>query len=594
MIQLQDYQSELQGIIDSVGQTLNLEAALFDTQSKLIASTSTYLEQKGHAVHAPSIEEVLQNGRLLVNKPGFMKSCIGCRFKDNCPSTIEILNSIKVDQRPVGVITLTSFTKAGHNRITEHIDVYANMLNIMTDLIANLVYYKSKSHHLETVETLFQATLNSNPDSLLAVDNQGGISHANASAHKLFAFCGLYTRSLRQVIPDYIGTRILAGQTVTNEMVRINNNTTLVSSVPLHQSGTFSGALVRFSDTTLVKPKPAKEIKAPAFSLQSLKGDSPQMSFLKERIIKIANSASTVLITGETGTGKGVAAKAIHFVSQRKNFPLISINCASIPENLFESELFGYEEGAFTGARKGGKPGQFELAQHGTLFLDEIGELPMHVQSKLLKVLQDHTIERVGGMNSLPIDVRIIAATNKNLEAMVAAGHFREDLYYRLNVIPLTVAPLRERREDMMSLAESFLEKYNLRIGKKIKGFSDAALKLMHQHPWPGNIRELENCVEYAVNIEDGPEIELRSLPERYWSTVTAPTSSSALSLTTPMSGSSVSPSQVPARQIVLDAEYQQICSALDRHGWHVKGKETAAKELGMGLRTLYRKLGKK
>jgi len=246
---------------------------------------------------------------------------------------------------------------------------------------------------------------------------------------------------------------------------------------------------------------------------QSLIGSSEKMGEIFKVIDKVADTPSTVLITGESGTGKELVATALHDGSSRRDKPLIKINCAAIPKDLMESELFGYERGAFTGAVTS-KPGRFELADGGTLFLDEIGEVPIEMQVKLLRVLQESEFERVGGIKTTKVDVRLIAATNRDLEKEIEAGRFRKDLYYRLNVVPIHLAPLRDRATDVPLLVRHFIEKYNKRLNKKIEGISDEALARLQAYPWPGNIRELENMMERVLLFADGPRIELGDLPE--------------------------------------------------------------------------------
>ncbi|MBL8934748.1 MAG: sigma-54-dependent Fis family transcriptional regulator [Archangium sp.] len=245
----------------------------------------------------------------------------------------------------------------------------------------------------------------------------------------------------------------------------------------------------------------------------SIVGDSPQVTEIFKIIDKVADSPSTVLITGESGTGKELIATALHDGSSRKDKPLIKINCAAIPKDLMESELFGYERGAFTGAVTS-KPGRFELADGGTLFLDEIGEVPIEMQVKLLRVLQESEFERVGGIKTTRVDVRLIAATNRDLAAEVEAGRFRKDLFYRLNVVPIHLPSLRDRRTDVPALVRHFIEKYNKRLNKKIEGIADDALAMLQAYPWPGNIRELENMMERVLLFADGPRIEVKDLPE--------------------------------------------------------------------------------
>jgi len=245
----------------------------------------------------------------------------------------------------------------------------------------------------------------------------------------------------------------------------------------------------------------------------ALVGSSPQMQDVMKVIEKVADTPSTVLITGESGTGKELIATALHEGSSRHDKPFIRINCAAIPRDLIESELFGYERGAFTGAVTS-KPGRFELADGGTLFLDEIGEVPVEMQVKLLRALQESEFERVGGIKTTHVDVRLIAATNRDLNAEIEAGRFRKDLYYRLAVVPINVPPLRERPSDVPTLVRHFVDKYNRRLNKRIEGMTDEAMSLLQAYAWPGNIRELENLIERTLLFADGPLIGAGDLPQ--------------------------------------------------------------------------------
>ncbi len=236
-------------------------------------------------------------------------------------------------------------------------------------------------------------------------------------------------------------------------------------------------------------------------------GEDEKMKALMRMIERVANSDVTVLIQGESGTGKELFAKAIHTISNRRDFPYIRMNCAAIPETLMESELFGYEKGAFTGAVSS-KPGKFELADKGTILLDEISEMPLHLQAKLLRVLQEKEIDRLGGRQTVKVDTRVIATTNRDLAKEVREGRFREDLFFRLSVLPLYIPALRERRSDIPLLARHFLTRFNKRIGKTIGAISDAAMALLMEYDWPGNVRELENCILRAVILCDGDIIE--------------------------------------------------------------------------------------
>ena len=242
-------------------------------------------------------------------------------------------------------------------------------------------------------------------------------------------------------------------------------------------------------------------------------GQSARMKDIYAIIEKVAATPSTVLITGESGTGKELVASALHENSQRQDQPFIKVNCAAIPKDLMESEFFGYERGAFTGAVSS-KPGRFELADHGTLFLDEIAEIPPAMQVKLLRALQEGEFERVGGIRSIKVDVRVVAATNRDLAREIEAQNFREDLYYRLNVVPIALPALRDRKEDIPLLVQAFVNKYNKRLGKSVKGMTDDALARLAGYGWPGNIRELENVVERTLLFADSELIDAADLPE--------------------------------------------------------------------------------
>lgn len=258
--------------------------------------------------------------------------------------------------------------------------------------------------------------------------------------------------------------------------------------------------------------KAVKQIHGAKYSWDNIVACSKPMTECKNAAKRMARSKFNVLITGESGVGKELMAQAIHNESDRKDYPFVKVNCAAIPENLLESELFGYEEGAFTGALRGGKMGKFELADHGTIFLDEIGDMPLNMQSKILRVLQEGELERVGGNKTIKVDVRVIAATNRNLEQMIVKGEFREDLYFRLNVLSLDIPPLRERRDDIALLVEQFLYELQQDMGiyKKV---DSKVMDILLKYPWPGNIRELKNIIERMAVNSEGDVIVMSDVP---------------------------------------------------------------------------------
>jgi len=316
-----------------------------------------------------------------------------------------------------------------------------------------------------------------------------------------------------------------------------------------------------------------EEIRLQAKKMDDIVVRSPEMQRIIELAVRVSKVDSTVIITGESGVGKDVVAKQIHYLSKRKNNSFIKINCGAIPENLLESELFGYEGGAFTGAKKEGKPGMFELASGGTLFLDEVGDLPLSLQVKLLRVIQEREIVRVGGVKTIKVDVRLISATNKDLAAMIQEGTFREDLFYRLNVVNIQIPPLRERREDMEYLLGFMLHKHNQHYGLNKKLTATVVERLL-SYSWPGNIREMENMMERLVVLTDDEYIQLKHLPSFLQGEVIA-------------SKEIILSSIIPLKDAIEEVEQQLIRKALDKYVTTRK----VAKMLGINQSTVVRKI---
>ena len=310
--------------------------------------------------------------------------------------------------------------------------------------------------------------------------------------------------------------------------------------------------------------------------ISSIIGKSAAMRHIFDLVRKVAPTKASVLITGESGVGKEVIADAIHNLSPRREKPLVKVHCAALAESLLESELFGHEKGAFTGAQNR-KRGRFEMADSGSLFLDEIGEINQNVQIKILRVLQEKKFERVGGEATVDVDVRFIAATNRDLKLEIAEGRFREDLYYRLNVVNIHVPPLRERREDIPLLAATFLHEFSQENGKELDGFEPRARTALYSYDWPGNVRELENAVEYGVNMAFGDIIGLDAVPGRL--------------LRNEAVGTFSTDSDLPLSAQVKRFEREVIAGKLKKHGTNGNAKDKVAQELGLSRATLYRKL---
>lgn len=316
-----------------------------------------------------------------------------------------------------------------------------------------------------------------------------------------------------------------------------------------------------------------KAIQRAKYTFDNIIAEDINSIEIKKIAEKIAKKDTTVLITGESGTGKELFAQAIHNASIRSNGPFVAVNCASLQTNLLESELFGYKEGSFTGATKEGKIGLFEAANGGTIFLDEIAEMDFSLQSKLLRTLQENTVRRIGSVKEISIDVRVIAATNKDLDKMISSNQFREDLYYRIAVFPLQLLPLRNRRGDIMTLINFFIESHEDKLKRRID-ISKQAKEILINYEWPGNIRELRNCIEFAVNMMDDFLIDYIHLPKRIQN-----------------SSNVISNSVERLENIIKKEEKRYINKAIEIHGDSVDGKKKAAKALGISLASLYNKM---
>jgi PAS domain S-box-containing protein len=372
-------------------------------------------------------------------------------------------------------------------------------------------------------------------DGIIMVDSQGIVTMINQT------YCDFLGVNINEVIGKHVtevveNTRmhivVKTGKPEIGSVMSVGDKKIIVMRTPIWKDNKVIGAIgkVLYTDISQLKTlaqrlnvaestldfykQELKRVRGAKYSFEQIIGDHEKMREAKDLARKVANSRSTVLIRGESGTGKELFAHAIHEASNRSDGPLIRINCAAIPANIIEAELFGYEEGAFTGAKKGGKPGKIEQAQGGTLFLDEVGDMPLDMQVKLLRVLQEKEVERIGGTQLNQIDIRVIAATNRPLEEMVKSGQFREDLYYRLNVFHILIPPLRERGPDVITTAQLILGEINSELGTSISGFQKDVEELLSSYHWPGNVREMQNVIERSIHLAvNGSQICLEHLP---------------------------------------------------------------------------------
>jgi len=435
-------------------------------------------------------------------------------------------------------------------------------------------------------------------EGMVIVDADGCITKFNYEKLLGLKEADVLGRHVSDVIENTEIPRVIkTGKAELGEIQNINGHDMIVSRIPIQKNGHIIGAVgtVMFRDIKEVKYLAQKlgkleskvnqykseidRIHQAKYSFENIITSNPKMIYLIDLAKKASDSNSTILIEGESGTGKEYFAHAIHKASYRKYGPFIRINCAAIPKELIESELFGYEEGAFTGAKKSGKIGKFELANGGTLFLDEIGTLPLEMQVKLLRVLEEREVERVGGHRKIDLDIRVIAATNEHLDEMVRMRQFREDLYYRLNVIKLSLPPLRERQGDIGLLANHLLDQFYSVYQKGPDKITSGALELLRAHSWPGNVRELRNVIERAVSIAQDKVIYSKDLPEYLHGKMNE-------------SLENIDYEHVPMKlkEIVAKAEIEAILDAIRKCDGN---KSVAAQLLGIHRTALYKKMTK-
>ncbi len=569
-------------IAEAITEALEIETEIIDDQMKIIGGTGRYknkigtYEEEGDLNSGYIYSRLLKTGETYIN----LSPAEDLEYHAQEGELAELCCPIKYENRTIGLIGLVAFTETQKEKIENSQEHLFLFLNRMAFLIASKLAEVKNSNELK-------ATIESIHDGIMTVNIDLKIVSCNYMAQQLLGkfkdeILGLSLSSIwsaeeaRKVIETGIPAKDKEeiyedkGKVIRHFLCNIMPIVDIYNETGKNDS--VLGAVISFQNITEVRTRiyhMTGRNKMTCF--EDIIGKSEAIEDVKKRSLQVSSSDSTVLITGESGTGKELFARSIHFASPRKDNSFITVNCGAIPETLLESELFGYEKGAFTGADKS-KVGKFELADKGTIFLDEIGDMPIHLQVKLLHVIQNRQLERVGGIRTIPIDVRIIAATNKNLEEMIRSHEFREDLFFRLNVIPIRIPPLRERQEDVRVLLEYALAKFNEKLNKKIDFFQRDALDLLMEYSWPGNVRELENVVEYAVNMEESHLINLENLPVRIRNKNWKIKKKSLKSLTD-------------------DYQRNIIDKTMQETGYSVDGKRKTADILEISEATLYRKL---
>lgn len=581
---LLEIQETVKKYTEIMAKVSKVDVEVVDAELFRVAGTGMFADHinEDMSFEGYAYRHVLKTGQLqVIYSPGRDLLCNSCPKRDNCAEEIEIAMPIIAGKKIIGVIGLVGSNAEQRNAILQEEETYLGLIEQIASFIAAKAIELIDQKEKESMLSVLAFTTNNMEEGILIVSRDHTVTMANRAAKQQLA---LDLLEGVQIVCSPTGDK-LNGK---NEYMLAVGEKTFRILGEVHYLPMADASYAEVLSFTRISDLNEKlYAMTAAISEGIVVGNSKETITLRAEIEKIADSTSTVLLTGESGTGKEVVATAIWRAGDRRKEKFVAVNCAAIPESLLEAELFGYVKGAFTGADPNGRVGKFELANNGIIFLDEIGDMPLYLQAKLLRVLQERKITRIGSNHLIPIDVRVIAATNKDLKTMIANGKFREDLYYRLNVIPVKIQPLRRRPEDIPILANLFAQRYAVRLGKPNREISPKTMQALVEYPWYGNVRELENTVEYMVNMCKNQDVlGLETLPKDFLTGERA-----ASSLSGPECNgeekTAVEEKVVPLREV----ERREIEKALRLYGKSTQGKKMAAKSLGIGLATLYRKL---
>ncbi|EFO3092760.1 sigma-54-dependent transcriptional regulator [Escherichia coli] len=577
---LMQIQPTIQRFARMLASVLQLEVEIVDENLCRVAGTGAYGKFLGRQLSGNSrlIRHVLETKtEKVVTQSRFDPLCEGCDSKENCREKAFLGTPVILQDRCVGVISLIAVTHEQQEHISDNLREFSDYVrHISTIFVSKLLEDQGPG---DNISKIFATMIDNMDQGVLVVDADNRVQFVNQTALKTLGvvqnniigkpvrfrpltFESNFTHGHMQHIVSWDDKSEL----IIGQLHNIQGRQLFLMA--FHQSHT-SFSVANAPDEP---------------HIEQLVGECRVMRQLKRLISRIAPSPSSVMVVGESGTGKEVVARAIHKLSGRRNKPFIAINCAAIPEQLLESELFGYVKGAFTGASANGKTGLIQAANTGTLFLDEIGDMPLMLQAKLLRAIEAREILPIGASSPIQVDIRIISATNQNLAQFIAEGKFREDLFYRLNVIPITLPPLRERQEDIELLVHYFLHLHTRRLGSVYPGIAPDVVEILRKHRWPGNLRELSNLMEYLVNVvPSGEVIDSTLLPPNLLNNGTTEQSD-----VTEVSEAHLSLDDAGGTALE-EMEKQMIREALSRHN----SKKEVADELGIGIATLYRKIKK-
>lgn len=576
---LMQIQPTIQRFARMLASVLQLEVEIVDENLCRVAGTGAYGKfYRQLSGNSRLLRHVLETKtEKVVTQSRFDPLCEGCDSKENCREKAFLGTPVILQERCVGVISLIAVTHEQQEHISDNLREFSDYVrHISTIFVSKLLEDQGPG---DNISKIFATMIDNMDQGVLVVDADNRVQFVNQTALKTLGvvqnniigkpvrfrpltFESNFTHGHMQHIVSWDDKSEL----IIGQLHNIQGRQLFLMA--FHQSHT-SFSVANAPDEP---------------HIEQLVGECRVMRQLKRLISRIAPSPSSVMVVGESGTGKEVVARAIHKLSGRRNKPFIAINCAAIPEQLLESELFGYVKGAFTGASANGKTGLIQAANTGTLFLDEIGDMPLMLQAKLLRAIEAREILPIGASSPIQVDIRIISATNQNLAQFIAEGKFREDLFYRLNVIPITLPPLRERQEDIELLVHYFLHLHTRRLGSVYPGIAPDVVEILRKHRWPGNLRELSNLMEYLVNVvPSGEVIDSTLLPPNLLNNGTTEQSD-----VTEVSEAHLSLDDAGGTALE-EMEKQMIREALSRHN----SKKEVADELGIGIATLYRKIKK-
>ena len=577
----------VQQCAEAISNALDVEVTIIDNKLIRIAGTGKYKKDVGQTIPDYFVSaSVIKTGKsYFIDSKRENSICKKCKEYNTCDEKGHINIPISNGEEIFGAISILCVNEKQFDILLNKQDSLKKFLKNIAELLVSKFKEDEYIKQLELYNSQFEAIFSSMSDGVLLTNEEGIIINCSDAINKLIRHSKekLIGHNVSNIFDD-INIGQLKKNRRDSQFVEIKlkkrsqRYLSLISSIIIDDS--FKGSvIVLMEDTKINSLIYSKMNSHQIFKFSDMLGESKAFLYAVELGKKAATFNSNILILGESGTGKELFARSIHNYKNSTIAPFIAINCAAIPESLLESELFGYEEGAFTGAKQAGKPGKFELANGGTIFLDEIGDMPLHLQAKILRVLQERTIERIGSIRPIPINVRIIAATNRNLSKMVENKGFREDLYYRLNVFQITIPSLRERSDDIPLLVNYFIKMYCDKFNIERKNIDSDALYIFMNYTWKGNIRELQNTIEYLCCISINESISKEDVKSKIQinsyndNAILAKESNTVI----------VTP--------INELEKREILRALNLYGHSTVGKLQAAKALNIGKSTLYRKL---